>query len=114
MFHFKNLESWCVVNKEKITLICMDDKAKIPVGQPGTPKAATSLMQKRWTAKGVTLESSDHNYHPASIYMFKVNNRDTRTRCEICSKLTLNRKMQAGHAINLTTSANLLCETRRA
>ena len=55
MFHFKNLESWCVVNKEKITLICMDDKAKIPVGQPGTPKAATSLMQKRWTAKGVTL-----------------------------------------------------------
>ena len=45
MFHFKNLES-CVVNKEKITLICMDDKAKIPVGQPGTPKAATSLMQK--------------------------------------------------------------------
>ena len=54
MFHFKNLES-CVVNKEKITLICMDDKAKIPVGQPGTPKAATSLMQKTWTAKGVTL-----------------------------------------------------------
>ena len=45
MFHFKNLES-CVVNKEKITLICMDDKAKIPVGQPGTPKAATSLMRK--------------------------------------------------------------------
>ena len=88
----------------------MDDKAKIPVGQPGTPKATTSLMQKAWTAKGVTLESSDHNYHPASIYLFEVNNRDTRTRCEICSKLTLNRKMQAGHAINVTTSANLLCE----
>ena len=26
---------------------------------------------------------------PASNYMFKVNNRNTRTRCEICSKLTL-------------------------
>ena len=24
-----------------------------------------------------------------SIYMFKVNNRNTRTRCEICSKLTI-------------------------
>ena len=23
------------------------------------------------------------------IYMFKVNNRNTRTRCEICSKLTI-------------------------
>ena len=26
---------------------------------------------------------------PASNYMFKVNNKDTRTRCEICSKLTI-------------------------
>ena len=25
---------------------------------------------------------------PAGNYMFKVNNRNTRTRCEICSKLT--------------------------
>ena len=30
------------------------------------------------------------NYHiPAGNYMFKVNNRNTRTRCEICSKLTI-------------------------
>ena len=27
--------------------------------------------------------------HPANIYMFKVNNRNTRTRCEIYSKLTI-------------------------
>ena len=26
---------------------------------------------------------------PAGIYLFKVNNRNTRTRCEICSKLTI-------------------------
>ena len=25
---------------------------------------------------------------PANMYLFKVNNRNTRTRCEICSKLT--------------------------
>ena len=25
---------------------------------------------------------------PANIYLFKVNNRNTRKRCEICSKLT--------------------------
>ena len=29
------------------------------------------------------------NFNPASNYMFKVNNRNTRTRCEICSKLTI-------------------------
>ena len=26
---------------------------------------------------------------PAGFYLFKVNNRNTRTRCEICSKLTI-------------------------
>ena len=30
-----------------------------------------------------------HQYLPVDIYMFKVNNRNTRTRCEICSKLTI-------------------------
>ena len=27
--------------------------------------------------------------NPAGIYMFKVNNRNTRTRCEICLKFTI-------------------------
>ena len=27
---------------------------------------------------------------PAGVYLLKVNNRNTRTRCEICSKLTIN------------------------
>ena len=26
---------------------------------------------------------------PVGIYLLKVNNRNTRTRCEICSKLTI-------------------------
>ena len=29
------------------------------------------------------------NILPAGNYMFKVNNKNTRTRCEICSKLTI-------------------------
>ena len=28
-------------------------------------------------------------YNPASIFLVKVNNRNTRARCEICSKLTI-------------------------
>ena len=27
--------------------------------------------------------------YPAGIYLVKINNRNTRTRCEICSKLTI-------------------------
>ena len=30
------------------------------------------------------------SFNSAGIYLFKVNNRNTRTRCEICSKLTIN------------------------
>ena len=30
-----------------------------------------------------------HNIAPASIYLLKVNNRNIRTRYEICSKLTI-------------------------
>ena len=50
--------------------------------------------------KPVTLETNcNHSYKfssdyasalsPSSIYLLKVNNRNTRTRCEICSKLTI-------------------------
>ena len=31
----------------------------------------------------------DMNTNPAGNYMFKVNNKSTRARCEICSKLTI-------------------------
>ena len=32
---------------------------------------------------------SDAVHNPAGIYMLKVNKRNTRTKCEICSKLTI-------------------------
>ena len=39
------------------------------------------------------------SYHPAGIYLFKVNNRNTRTRCEICSKLTINTPERRGDVL---------------
>ena len=36
-----------------------------------------------------TSRKSYVDYYPAGNYMFKVNNRNTRTRCEICSMLTI-------------------------
>ena len=32
---------------------------------------------------------------PVGIYMFKFNNRNTRARCEICSKLTIRQQSDA-------------------
>ena len=34
-------------------------------------------------------EPSLKNPHPAGIYLLKITNKNTRTRCEICSKLTI-------------------------
>ena len=34
-------------------------------------------------------EKSEDCYFPADIYLFKVNNRNTRTRSEICSRLAI-------------------------
>ena len=35
------------------------------------------------------INSSYDRHIPVGYYMFKVNNRNTRTRCEICSELTI-------------------------
>ena len=34
-------------------------------------------------------KKTDKKFFPTNIYLFKVNNRNTRRRCEICSKLTI-------------------------
>ena len=38
------------------------------------------------------------NIYPAGNYTFKVNNKNTRTRCEICSKLTIKRPERWRHS----------------
>ena len=43
----------------------------------------------------------------ASIYMFKVNNRNTRNRCEICSKLTI-KTLALNDAIGVVLASLLL------
>ena len=35
------------------------------------------------------MHTANNKIYPAGIYLLKVNNRNTRTRCEICSKLTI-------------------------
>ena len=37
----------------------------------------------------VPIKAMNRNYIPTSNYMFKFSNKNTRTRCEICSNLTI-------------------------
>ena len=42
------------------------------------------------TAKHIDeIHDADYCYIPAGIYLLKVKYRNTRTRCEICPKLTI-------------------------
>ena len=42
-----------------------------------------------WKSQIFLLHCTTCWFHPAKIYLFKFNNRNTRKRCEICSKLTM-------------------------
>ena len=53
---------------------------------------STGLLTSGETFKGI---------NPAGIYLLKVNNRNTRTRCEICSKLTI--KIPERHCVVLVS-----------
>ena len=52
--------------------------------------AFTSIIENARDKSNIhRLETLYLRDNPAGNYMFKVNNRNTRTRCEICSKLTI-------------------------
>ena len=50
---------------------------------------ARQLFIFDWTDRSKTYPTFSRQFIPAGNYMFKVNNRNTRTRCEMCSKLTI-------------------------
>ena len=47
------------------------------------------FISSTWERIDVKKLFNPRNFNSASNYMFKVNNRNTRRRCEICSKLTI-------------------------
>ena len=53
-----------------------------------SPNFFTISNSHSWLLQGC-VDPTLKNYCPAGIYLLKVNNRNTRRRCEICSKLTI-------------------------
>ena len=65
---------------------------------PGTYLAPCRTFKMELFVKAVSILSAGNYFRkkshliydsPAGIYMLKVNNRNTRTRCEICLNLTI-------------------------
>ena len=60
-----------------------------------------SSSQKRYLQLLLVLPQIDFSHHPDNIFMFKVNNTNTRQRCKICSKLTakaLEQRLERRHS----------------
>ena len=70
----------------RMSLRCEGKVFDISLGLLPTPKLFF------WISHCVDLfnNSTKYDKYPAGNYMFKVNNKNTRIGCEICSKLTLN------------------------
>ena len=52
--------------------------------------SATVVLSGAWNYSYKSLSQSMVTFwYPLGIHLLKVNNRNTRTRCEICSKLTI-------------------------
>ena len=62
--------------------------SSIPLLKPGSIKSASDTTSGYGGEMDGKYYVPDQSSNPAGIYLFKVN-RNTRTRCEICSKLTL-------------------------
>ena len=83
-------------------MLGVSDIASFTTGSPATIRGMIIVLSDIIKAELVKKikESKDYaclidevndisNVNPADIYLLKVNKRNTRTRCEICSKLTI-------------------------
>ena len=74
----------CISNKNYLPRLLW-----ISGGEPFSSKCSLLIAVKTEKQKNGTLVRKGLSIHPANIYLFKVNNRNTRKICKICSKLTI-------------------------
>ena len=56
----------------------------------------TSKVRQKEQKEATASNLCDNDIFPTGIYLFKVNNINTRTKCEISSKLTTNTRRRSG------------------
>ena len=65
---WRYLKEFCVLHTSNVQLFCLDDKAIVPVGEPGMPISTGVRPHNRVLAPiGVPLQALDHDYHVAGI-----------------------------------------------
>lgn len=65
---FRYMKEFCIMFRENTCLMCVDDKANIPVGEPGIPLASVARGKRTVVQENIPLMVADH---------------DTNTKCKI-------------------------------
>ena len=64
---FRYLREYAIKLKENCTLVCIDDKHRLKVGEPGFPVAAAERGRRVLVRPGTTFEVGDHDFNKFSI-----------------------------------------------
>ena len=64
---FRYLREYVVKLKDFCTMVCIDDKHRLKVGEPGFPVAAAERGRKVLVRAGITFEVGDHDFTKFSI-----------------------------------------------
>lgn len=66
---FRYLKEFCVSNRDDVTLVCLDDKAIVPVGEPGIPISTGVRGHNKvlTPSDGPKLVCTDHDFHIAGL-----------------------------------------------
>ena len=63
------MKEFCVSNRENVTFVCLDDKAIVPVGEPGIPISTGVRGHNKvlTPSDGPKLVCTDHDFHIAGL-----------------------------------------------
>ncbi len=71
---YRFLKEFAIMHKPYVNLVFVDDKALVPLGEPGTPLASTSRSKSAVVHDGIPLVAADH---------------DTNTKCKVTPSTAL-------------------------
>ena len=90
-FQLRLLKHFAVRFKDNASMLCLDDKAVIPVGEPARPISATARQHNRCPAPlhGAAVAALDHDFHvcgviPSVAFKCDITCHLTRSSQEMC------------------------------
>ena len=64
---FRYLKEFAIKYRDQLTMVCMDDKHSMKIGEPGYPVAAVERGRRVLVAKGTKLVVGDHDFTKMSM-----------------------------------------------